>query len=67
MANRTRRCGLQTAQIRAVCKGDVRRVNDAEPWLLAAALGVDIAGLFPSGSRRKPPAAFVSVARHSQD
>jgi hypothetical protein len=45
----------------------LRRVNDAELWLLAAVLGIDMAGLFPSGSRRKPPASFIAVARRSED
>lgn len=45
----------------------LRRVNDAELWMLAAALGAEIAELFPSASRRRPPAAFVAVARHSED
>ncbi len=45
----------------------LRRVNDAELWLLAAALGAEIAELFPAASRRKPPAALISVARHSED
>lgn len=45
----------------------LRRVNDAELWLLAAALSMDMAELFPQGSRRKPPAPFISVARHSED
>jgi hypothetical protein len=38
-------------------------VNDAELWLLAAALGIDMAGLSPPGSRRRPPLALIAVAR----
>mgnify|MGYP000907006806 FL=1 len=45
----------------------LRRVNDAELWLLAAALGAEIAELFPAGSRRKPPPTFIAVARHRED
>ncbi len=45
----------------------LRRVNDAELWLLAAALGAEMRDLFPPGSRRRPPAAFIAVARHSED
>lgn len=44
-----------------------RQVNDAEMWLLAAALGAEMAELFPAASRRRPSATFIAVVRHSED
>lgn len=41
----------------------LRRVNDAKMWLL----GAEMRDLFPPGSRRRPPASLVAVARHSED
>lgn len=58
--------GLSRATLSKI-EARLRRVNDAELWLLAAALGTEIAELFPAGSRRKPPASVISVARHSED
>ena len=51
----------------AKIEAGIRRVNDAEVFLLACALGGPVDSLFPAVRRGKPAADVIKAARHSAD